>query len=274
MERNHDRGYALITGASQGLGAALATELAGHGFGVLLVARSGPALQEAARQAGALNGGRAHVLTADLFAADAAEQVAAWVLGLNLPLTCVVNNAGQGLWGRFDDLGLGDQLRMMHLNMDVPVALTHRLLPLLKEAKRAYVLNISSMTAYTALATMAVYGGSKAFLLRWSRALRAELAGTGISVTAVCPGSIITGFTARAGMQAMDDLARKFGSGPGPVAKSAVKAMLSGKAEVVPGLLNRITAKAQGWLPDSLNEKVANGIYLKRLPARKKGQAG
>jgi len=274
MERMHDRGYALITGASQGLGAALATELAGHGFGVLLVARSAQALQEVARQAGALNGGRAHVLTADLFAPGAVEQVADRVHGLNVPLTCVVNNAGQGLWGRFDGLGLGDQLRMMHLNMDVPVELTHRLLPLLKGAKRAYVLNISSMTAYTALATMAVYGGSKAFLLRWSRALRAELAGTGVSVTAVCPGSIITGFTARAGMQAMDDLARKFGSGPGPVAASAVKAMLKGKAEVVPGLLNRITAKAQGWLPDSLNEKVANGIYLKRLPPEGKGQAG
>lgn len=263
-----DRGYALITGASQGFGAALALELARHGFGVLLVARNGNALQEVAAKAGALNQGRAQVFMADLFETRAAEEIAAWALSLGVPLTCLVNNAGQGLWGLFDRLPLVDQQRMMHLNMAVPVELTHRLLPVLKRAERAYVLNISSMTAYSAMATFAVYAASKAFILRWSRSLRFELKHGPVSVTAVCPGSIITGFTDRAGMQAMDDLARKFGTGPEPVAKAAVQAMLKGKAEVVPGLLNRITATVQGWLPDSLNEQLASGIYLKRLPRK------
>lgn len=263
-----DRGYALITGASQGLGAALAMELAGRGYGVLLTARSEEALLQVAAEAAARNGGRAQVLAADLFAAGTADRVAAWATSLELPITCLVNNAGQGLWGKFAALPLDEQLRLMQLNMAVPVALTHQLLPLLQRAERAHVLNISSMTAYSALATCAVYSGSKSFVLRWSRSLRLELQGGPVSVTAVCPGSVITGFTARAGMQAMDDLARKFGTGPAPVARAAVKAMLRGKAEVVPGLLNQVTAAVQRLLPNSLNERVASGIYLKRLPRK------
>ena len=264
----NDRGYALITGASQGLGAAIALELARNGFGVLLVARSEDALKQVAVEAGAFNGGRTGTLVADLFAPGAVGKIMAWANGSGKPITCLVNNAGQGLWGLFGELPLEDQLRMMHLNMTVPVELTHHLLPQLKRAKRSYVLNISSMTAYSAMATFAVYSGSKTFLLRWSRSLRLELRGTPVSVTAICPGSIITGFTQRAGMMAMDDLARKFGTGPEPVAKTSVQAMLNGKAEVVPGLLNRITAGLQGLMPHSLNEKIASGIYLKRLPKK------
>lgn len=263
-----DRGYALITGASQGLGASLALELARQGFGVLLVARTEDALHQVAAEAGALNGGRARSFTADLFAPDASDGIVDWVTGLGLPLSCIVNNAGQGLWGAFAQMPVVDQLRMMRLNMDVPVELTHRLLPALGKAKRAYVLNISSMTAYTPMATFAVYAGSKSFVRIWSRSLRIELEKGPVTVTAVCPGSIITGFTRRAGMMAMDDLARKFGTGPELVAKAAVRAMLKGKAEVVPGLLNRITATVQGWLPTGVNERIASGIYLKRLPLK------
>ncbi len=263
-----DRGYALVTGASQGLGAAIALELARNGFGVLLVARSKLALDAVAAQAAILNQGRAQVFTADLFAPEAAAQIATWAQSLNVPITCLVNNAGQGLWGLFKDLPLEDQQRMMRLNMDVPVDLTYRLLPSLVAARRAYILNISSMTAYSAMATFAVYAASKAFLLRWSRSLRLELKDGPVRVTAICPGSIITGFTERAGMTAMDDLARKFGTGPGHVAQSAVRAMLKGKAESVPGWLNAITAAIQGLLPAGINERIASGIYLKRLPLK------
>lgn len=265
---NEDRGYALITGASQGLGAAIALELARHGFGVLLVARTEEALRKVAAEAGALNDGHAHTFKADLLATDATDRIVEWVDRSGLPLTCIVNNAGQGLWGLFDQLTLEDQRRMMRLNMDLPVELTHRLLPILKKAKRAYILNISSMTAYTPMATFAVYAASKSFVRVWSRSLRIEQEKGPVSVTAVCPGSIITGFTERAGMMAMDDLARKFGTGPEPVAKAAVRAMFKGKAEVVPGLLNRITATVQGWLPTGVNERLASGIYLKRLPLK------
>ncbi|MBK9419745.1 MAG: SDR family NAD(P)-dependent oxidoreductase [Flavobacteriales bacterium] len=263
-----NRGYALITGASQGLGKAIALELARHGYGVLLTARSGDALRGTAAEAEKISGLPSHLLEQDLFAPDAASVIAQWAIGLNVQLTCLVNNAGQGLWGLFTVLSAKEQLDMMRLNMAIPVALTHALLPALQKQPRSYLLNISSMTAYSPMATFGVYSGSKAFVRLWSRSLRIELEKGPVSVTVVCPGSIITGFTQRARMMAMDQLARKFGSTPEAVAIEAVKAMLKGKAEVVPGLLNRITAGLQGILPVALNERMASSIYLKHLPER------
>ncbi|HRT54288.1 MAG TPA: SDR family NAD(P)-dependent oxidoreductase, partial [Flavobacteriales bacterium] len=162
-------------------------------------------------------------------------------------------------------------LPVMRLNMDVPVALTHALLPDLQRGGRAYILNTSSMMAYHAVASMALYSASKAFVLRWSRSLRLELKGTGITVTTLCPGSVITGFTEQAGMQAMDDLARRFGSPPEPVAKAAVSAMLAGKAEVVPGVLNKLTHALQHLVPMRVIESAASRIYINRLSRRKAG---
>lgn len=261
-------GYALITGGSQGIGAAIALELARNGFGVVVTARNAAQLEDICAKAAALNGGRAHALAVDLLVDGGVDRVVAFVKEKNLPLTCLVNNAGHAHWGMFGDEPMEQHRKLMRLNMDVPVALTYALLPDLKRAKRAWILNTSSMTAFHALASMALYAASKAFILRWSRALRLELKGTGVSVTAVCPGAVITSFTERAGMQAMDDLARKFGTPPEPVAKSAVSAMLAGKPEVVPGILNRITRVFQGIMPMSVNEGTASGIYLKRLARR------
>ena len=263
-------GYALITGASQGIGAAIALELARHGFGVLVTARSTDSLEQVRKDAAQLNGGHAKVLAIDLLAPDAVDRLVRCVEEQDLPLTCLVNNAGQGLWGYFNELTLAEQQAMMHLNMSVPVMLTHRLLPRLERAPRGYILNIASMVAHHALASMALYSGSKAFVLRWSRSLRIELKDSRVSVTCVSPGSVNTGFTARARMQALDDLAKKFGTPPEPVAKAAVAAMLRGKAEVIPGLLNVVTSTVQGWLPTGLNERIASGIYLKRLGSRKR----
>lgn len=259
------RGYALITGGSQGIGAAIALELARNGFGVIVTARNEVALREVCAKAGALNGGDAQALVVDLLEPDGPERVVRFIHEKNIALTCLVNNAGHAHWGLFGDEPMDEHRKLMRLNMDVPVALTHALLPDLKKAKRAYILNTSSMTAFNALASMALYAASKAFILRWSRALRLELKDTGVSVTAVCPGAVITSFTERAGMQAMDDLAKKFGTPPEPVAKSAVAAMLAGKPEVVPGILNKVTRIFQGLMPMSVNEGAASGIYLKRL---------
>lgn len=261
-------GLALVTGASQGIGRAIALELARRGHPLVVTARNAEALESLRLEAGALNGGRCTVVAVDLLATDAVDRIAGAVGAAGAPLQVLVNNAGQGLWGLFGDLRAEDQHRMMRLNMDLPVLLTHRLLPQLRAQREAYILNVASMVAYHALASMAVYSGSKAFMLRWSRSLRLELKGSGVKVTCVCPGSVITGFTERAGMQALDDLARKFGTPPEPVAKDALAALFKGRAEVVPGLLNRITAGLQGLLPTALVESAASGIYLKRLPRR------
>lgn len=260
-------GYALVTGAGQGIGRAIALELAARGHGIIAVARTRSQLDEVVQQCSLLNGGRSSALELDLLAPDAVDRVEAAIRATQKPLTVLVNNAGQAIWGRFGDLTADDHQRVLQLNVQVPLALTHRLLPLLRAQPTAYILNVGSMAGYTAMATLATYSGSKAFVLRWSRSLRLELRGTGVQVCCVCPGSVITGFTQRAGMQAMDDLARKFGLPPERIARSAVRALFAGRAELVPGFLDGITAWLLVNLPSWLTERMASGIYLNRLPA-------
>ncbi len=262
-----DKGYALVTGASQGLGKAIALELAERGYGILAVARTKHKLDEVVASCAVINGGRAFAIEADLTAPDAVGRLMDRIDHDAQPITVLVNNAGEAIWGRFAEKPLEDHLRMMRLNMTFPVELTHHLLPILRKAPKAYILNVGSMAAYNAMATLSTYSGSKSFLVRWSRSLRLELRGTGVEVCCVCPGSVITGFTERAGMQVMDELAKRFGHPPGPIAKAALKALFAGKAEVVPGLANRFTVFAMGLFPEGLVERIASSIYLKKLPA-------
>src|SRR6188768_2800631 len=131
-----DQGYALITGGSQGIGAAIALELARKGFGVVVTARSEASLRDVCAKAAALNGDRAEALVVDLLEADGPDRVVRFVREKNLPLTCLVNNAGHAHWGLFGEEPMEEHRKLMRLNMDVPVALTHALLPELKRAKR------------------------------------------------------------------------------------------------------------------------------------------
>lgn len=263
-----EKGYAVVTGASQGLGRAIALELARQGFGIIAVARTRSKLDEVVSSCATLNGNRAMALEADLVAEGAVAHLVDRIERSDLPIEVLVNNAGGAAWGMFADRPLQDHVQLIRLNVSVPIELTHRLLPFLRRNKKAYILNIGSMAGYSSLASMSTYSGSKAFVLRWSRALRMELKGTGVKVTCVCPGSVITGFTERAGMQAMDDLAKRFGHQPGPIAKAAVNAMLRGCAELVPGRLDRLTSALMGLFPESVVERIGSDIYLKRLPRK------
>jgi len=261
-----ERGYALVTGASQGIGRAIALELAAKGFGTIASARSRDKLEETVRACSAINGGRAIALEADLAVPGGADLLAEAVLATGLPVQALVNNAGYAVWGRFVDRTMEEHQAMLRVNTLAPLQLTHRLLPLLREHPRSYVLNTGSMAGYTALATLAGYAAGKAFLRLWSRALRIELRDSGVAVCCVCPGTVLTGFTQRAGMGPLEKLAQRFGKPPEPIAKAAVRALLAGRAEVVPGLLDRITATAMKLAPDALAERIASGIYLGHLP--------
>lgn len=116
-----------------------------------------------------------------------------WIEENDIPLSVLINNAGYGLWGKFSELSLVDQSEMCRLNIDAIVKLSHALVPRLKSAKNAYILNVSSTAAYQALPTLAIYAATKSFILSFSRALRFELKPTSISVTCLSPGQIDTG---------------------------------------------------------------------------------
>lgn len=253
--------YALITGASKGIGKSIAHELAKQGYPLLLAARSDHELKALSDDLEVKYNIDIFYLSIDLSINGASQKITNWIKSNNYPVAVLVNNAGYGVWGDFSASSLNDQLGMMQLNMNVVVELSHLLVPILSQQKQAYILNISSTAAYQAVPTLAVYSATKAFVLSFTRALRFELAQTSISVTCFSPGPVDTGFAARAGLSALNKMAEKFNMQPDEVAKMAVKAMFSKKSEVIPGFTNIISVYANRILPKAFIEKTAAGIY-------------
>jgi len=254
--------YALITGASKGIGRAIAEELARRGFNVLLVARSGDLLVQAAGEIVSRYKVTADWLALDLSTADAPQQVYEWCKVKGYGVKVLVNNAGYGLSGSFDKYNAAQLLNMMHLNMDTLVGMTHLFLPELRRQSRGYILNVASSAAYQAVPRLSLYAATKAFVLFFSRGLHQELRGSTVSVTAISPGATDTDFPNRAqlgekGMKA----AEKFNMSPEVVASLAVKAMLAGKAEVIAGVVNKVGVFMAWLLPKGVVERTAMKIY-------------
>jgi len=253
--------FALITGASKGIGKELATSLARRGYHLLLVSRSEKELSALADSLQQLYAIKANYLACDLSEPGASAKVAAWSKTQTTSLTVLINNAGYGLWGNFADLELKDQTNMLNLNITAVIELSHLVLPQLKHASPAYILNLSSTAAYQPVPALALYSASKSFILSFSRALRYELKDTNISVSCLCPGPTDTGFASRAGMDALAALADKFNMSPVIVAESGLKGMFHKKAEIVPGLLNKLSVIGVSLLPKTLIERITTSLY-------------
>jgi short-subunit dehydrogenase len=254
--------YALITGASKGIGRAIAEELARRGFNVLLVARSEEMLKQAVGEIEARYKVKADWLAIDLSLPDAPQEVYDWCRAKGYGIQALVNNAGYGLSGAFEKYSAEEHLNMMHLNMDTLVKMIRLFLPDLRTQPRAYLLNIASSAAYQAVPRLSLYAATKAFVLSFSRGLHQELRGTTVSVTAVSPGATDTDFPNRAqlgekGMKA----AEKFNMTPEAVASMAVKAMLAGRAEIITGMVNKVGAFMAWLLPKGVVERTAMKIY-------------
>lgn len=254
------KGYALITGASQGIGRSIAFGLARRGYPLLLVSRTAGALQALAQELQQAHALQVHYLACDLSAPGAAGQVNDWCLENGYPVQILVNNAGYGLFGRFDSALPADTSNMMQLNMLAVVELTRLLLPLLKAQPQAYILNLASTAAYQAMPGMAVYAACKSFILSFSRALRSELKGR-VSVTCLCPGPTATGFAARSGLGSFAQLSAKFDASAGAVAEKGLKALFAQRAEAVPGFRNSLGAFANRLLPKSMVESLITRIF-------------
>jgi short-subunit dehydrogenase len=253
--------YALITGASKGIGKSIANLLAKQGYNVLLIARSADELEQLASSIASHYRVDARYLAIDLSEAGAVGQVVNWVNGLSVSLSILINNAGYGIFGRFDENKLPEQMNMLSLNIDTVVELTYQLLPVLKQQHKAYILNVASTAAYQAMPGFALYAASKTFILNYSRALNYELKGTPVSVSCLCPGPTDTNFAHRAGMDELAELADKFNMQPDEVAQIGLKAMFNNKAEVIPGFLNKLGAAGARHLAKSLIEGISARLY-------------
>lgn len=254
--------FALITGASKGIGKAIALQLAARKKNLLLVARSETHLQQLCAEVEKGFGITAHYLALDLSQKEAAKHVFDWAQQNNYSIDTLVNNAGYGLSGTFDKYSLSEHLNMMQLNMNVLVELTYYFLPQLKKQPRAYILNIASSAAYQAVPFLSLYAASKSFVLQFSRGLHLELETSTVSVTCVSPGATDTAFVDRANVGTKGlELAKKFNMQPADVAKIAVDAMYKGKTEVITGFLNKLGAALVWLLPKRTIEKASAKIY-------------
>ncbi len=257
--------YALITGASKGIGKEIAICLAKRKYNLLLIARTEKLLKELAKELQDKYQVEVFYNAIDLSSADAAEDIIIWCNKGGYDISVLVNNAGYGLHGAFEKLSLDDQLNMMWLNMSTLVQFTHLTLPLLKRhSGKSHILNIASTAAYQAVPYLATYSATKSFVLSFSRALRHEMMGTNVSVTCLSPGGTDTNFMERAGMEGSRKImkqAKKFNMLPDEVAEFGVKAMLHNKAEVIPGFGNKVGAYSSKILPKAIVEGIAKGIY-------------
>ncbi|HWB93280.1 MAG TPA: SDR family oxidoreductase [Puia sp.] len=254
--------YALITGASKGIGRAIARELASRGYNILLVARSEDLLAALAGELSSRNGVRVDYLALDLSLPEAAQNVCDWCRAKGYAVSILVNNAGYGLSGPFEKYSLQEHLNMMQLNMSTLVGITRLLLPDLHQRPKAYILNVASSAAYQAVPNLTLYAATKAFVLAFSRGLHQELHKSTVSVTCVSPGATDTDFPNRAqlgekGMKA----AEKFNMTPETVAALAVRGMLAGKPEIIIGFINKLGAAMAWLLPKTMVERTAMKIY-------------
>jgi short-subunit dehydrogenase len=242
----------LITGASGGIGYELAHRFARDGDDLILVARRA---DELAALAGALSGTHgvsATALAADLARPDAAPALADEVRRRGLHVDVLVNNAGVGVFGDFAESDLDAQLAMIQLDVTSLVHLTGLFLPGMVARGRGAVANLASTAAFQPGPRMAVYYASKAFVLSFSEALDHELRGSGITVTAVCPGPTPTGFQAAAGLQGSRLLRAGLMMDVGAVADAAYRGIRRGKRLVIPGIANRLGVQAVRFFPRRL----------------------
>lgn len=250
MSTDNLRGQtALITGASSGIGEALAQRFARGGTNLVLVARSEAKLQSLAQELAARHGIAAQALACDLADPDAPQQLVDQLAARGLTVDVLVNNAGFATYGPFAELELEGELRMLQVNVVALTHLTRLLLPEMIARQRGRVLNVASTAAFMPGPLMAVYYASKAFVLSFSEALNNELRGSGVTVTALCPGPTATGFQARAQMEQSRLVRGRRIMGVDAVADAGYRALLRGKPVEIPGLMNRIQTLLPRLLP-------------------------
>jgi short-subunit dehydrogenase len=221
---------AVITGASSGLGAIFADQLAKRGHSLVLAGRDEARLKAVAERVG----GNAELVVGDL-GTDKVD--------------VLVNNAGFGTYGPFAEVDAKREHELVAVNVDALVRLTHAVLPGMLARRRGGILNVASTIAFQPGPYQATYGASKAFVLSHSQALWAETRGTGVTVTALCPGPTRTGFVDALGSDVSHTAVYRHLAAPEPVVAAGLRALERGRAVVVPGWRYRVMATGGRLMP-------------------------
>jgi uncharacterized protein len=255
-------GTALVTGASSGIGAVIARELASRGHSVTLVARREERLRSLASELQSEHGVAATALACDLADQRERDALAERLGELGRSVEVLVNNAGFGSRGKFVSNDPGRMRDMVRLNVEAVVDLTSRFLPGMASRGRGAILNVASLAAFQPLPGSATYAATKSFVLSFSEAIHEELRGSGVTVTAVCPGPVKTEFVENAGMAGVDnDTPDLFWMSAADVGRDAVEGAEQGKRVVVPGALNRAQSLLGQHTPRALGLPIFGRIW-------------
>lgn len=239
---------ALVTGASSGLGADIARQLAGRGANLVLVARRRERLEALAEDIESRYGVTCRVVAMDLGQPAAAAELGDLLEQEGRHIDILVNNAGFGLYGNFDEIDAQRERQMLELDMLTLTAMTRRFVPAMKARGWGRVMQVSSIGAFQPSPTYAAYAAAKSYVLMYGRAINQELRGSGVTCTVLAPGVTRTEFLDVAGQDAT--LYQRLVMMDSPqVAAAAVRAMLRGRGEIVPGVLNKLTAFSTRLMP-------------------------
>jgi short-subunit dehydrogenase len=257
------RRTALVTGTTSGIGEELTNVLAATGHDLVLVSQNAARLAEQRARLRERHGVDVHVIANDLAAPGAAAAVHGELRRAGIRVDVLVNNAGFNVSGPFAETSLEDESRMMQLHVLFLTQLTKLLLPAMVERGDGRILNVGSTGSFSPVPLDAVYAATKAFVLSFSSAIRAELRGTGVTVSTLCPGATNTPFARKAGIQ-NTLLFKYFVMEPRDVARIAYDGMMAGKKVIVPGLLNALLVWLMPVTPAPLLDAVSKTLLTRR----------
>lgn len=248
---------ALVTGASGGLGADFARELAQLGCDLVLVARREEPLRTLQHEISAAHGVQVHVFTADLATSNAPQVLYDQLKSNAIPVDILVNNAGFGYFGKFTQVSWEREKSMIDIDITALTHITKLFVQDMLVRNYGYILQVTSIGAFQPSLTYASYSAAKSFVLFFGEALNYELRGTGVSCTVVCPGVTATDFLKVSG-QSPTLYQRKMMMKSSDVVRIAVRAMLAHRSSVVPGLANSLLAFSTRFMPRGLAAAAAN----------------
>ncbi|MBW0016651.1 MAG: SDR family oxidoreductase [Mycobacterium sp.] len=246
-------GWAVVTGASSGLGAIFADQLAKRGLSLVLAGRDHTRLSAVAQQVS--TNVDVELVVGDLGTEAGMNDLVEHLAGR--PIEVLINNAGFGTYGRFAELDAGREHDLLAVNVDALVRLTHAVLPGMLARGRGGILNVASVIAFQPGPYQATYGASKAFVLSLSQALWAETRGSGVTVTALCPGPTDTGFVGALDSDVSHTAIYRRLAPPEPVVAAGLRALDRGRAVTVTGWRNRLLATSSRLAPGWLSARIA-----------------
>lgn len=257
--------FTVVTGSSEGIGKALAEYCAKLGMNVVLVSLPGESLTQTEKYLRFKYNVEVYSLGIDLTDEDASRRVGEWIDNNHISVNMLINNAGCGSIGNFDEITYDVMLKQIELNITSLTVLTRLLMDQLKRNQPAYILNVGSIAGFFLVPYKAVYGATKSYVVNFSLSLREELAPYAIGVSLLCPGGVTSNYMAMQRKTRHGWIGRLSYLSPEQVAREAIDGLLKNKRVIMPGSINRILFFLNHILPPKIRIKIAANSLKKEL---------